>query len=232
MNDKDKHTKLIEKFLKELVIFKSLSDRHIEQLAKDFVVFQVKKGNTIFYQSDSSTDLYIILEGVVRATLLNQNGEELVLASFEQGNFFGEMSLLDGKPRSATIVAAEDSTLGMFKREKFISAIKNDPTIATDLLSALVQRLRTANDMIESLAFLDVSQRLIKFFLQIAKTKSHKDKDGFLKIEKLTQREIASRTGASREAISKVLKVLIFKGILKDDGDCFLISPEAEEEAY
>lgn len=232
MNDKDKNMKLIEKFLKELVIFKSLSGRHIEQLAKDFIVFQVKKGSTIFYQSDSSTDLYIVLEGAVRATLLNQNGEELVLALFEEGEFFGEMSLLDGKPRSATIVAAEDSTLGMLKRDKFISAIKNDPTIATDLLSALVQRLRTANGMIESLAFLDVSQRLIKFFLQIAREKPHKDKNGFFKIGKLTQRELASRTGASREAISKVLKVLVFKGILKDDGDYFLISPEAEKEAY
>ncbi len=232
MTDKDNNTKLIEKFLKDLVIFKSLSERHIEQLSKDFIVFQVKKSHTIFYQSDSSTDLYIVLNGSVRATLLNQNGEELVLASFEKGNFFGEMSLLDGKPRSATIVAAEDSTLGMLKREKFISAIKNDPTIATDLLSALVYRLRTANGMIESLAFLDVSQRLIKFFMEIAKTKPHTDKNGFFKIEKLTQRELASRTGASREAISKVLKVLIFKGLLKDEGDCFLISPEAEKETY
>ena len=224
---KDKNA-LIERLLKELPVFKSLSDNYLSRIAKDFIVFQVKKGETVFYQSDSSTDLYIVLDGTVRASLLNQDGQELVLAAFDKGDFFGEMSLLDGKPRSATMIVAEDSILGMLKREKFLSAVKNDPMIAIDLISALVQRLRMADDMIESLAFLDVSQRLMKLLLQIAKAEGEKDKSGFFRIKKLTHKELAARTGASREAISKVIKVLAFRDVVREDGDYFLISPDAE----
>lgn len=224
---KDKRA-LIERFLKEIPVFKSLPDNYLSRFAKDFIVFQVKKGETVFYQSDSSADLYIVLEGAVRASLLNQEGHELVLAAFDKGEFFGEMSLLDGKPRSATMIAAEDSTLGMLKRERFLSAVKNDPMIAIDLLSALVQRLRMADDMIESLAFLDVNQRLLKLLLQTAKAEGEKDKSGFFRIKKLTHRELAARTGASREAISKVIKVLAFRNIVREEGDCLLIFPDAE----
>ena len=224
---KDKSA-LIERLLKEHHVFKSLSDNYLSRIAKDFIVFQVKKGETVFYQSDSSTDLYIVLDGTVRASLLNQDGQELVLAAFDKGDFFGEMSLLDGKPRSATMIVAEDSILGMLKREKFLSAVKNDPMIAIDLISALVQRLRMADDMIESLAFLDVSQRLMKLLLQIAKAEGEKDKSGFFRIKKLTHKELAARTGASREAISKVIKVLAFRDVVREDGDYFLISPDAE----
>ncbi|MBI1811076.1 MAG: Crp/Fnr family transcriptional regulator [Nitrospirae bacterium] len=224
---KDKSA-LIERLLKELPVFKSLSNNYLSRIAKDFIVFQAKKGETVFYQSDSSTDLYIVLDGAVRASLLNQEGQELVLATFDKGDFFGEMSLLDGKPRSATMIAVEDSALGMLKRERFLSAVKNDPMIAIDLLSAVVQRLRMADGMIESLAFLDVSQRLMKLLLQIAKAEGEKDKSGFFRIKKLTHKELAARTGASREAISKVIKVLAFKDVVREEGDCLLISPEAE----
>lgn len=224
---KDKSV-LIERLLKELPVFKSLSDNHLSRIAKDFSIFQVKKGETVFYQSDSSTDLYIVLDGAVRASLLNQEGQELVLATFDEGDFFGEMSLLDGKPRSATMIAVEDSALGMLKRERFLSAVKNDPMIAIDLLSAVVQRLRMADGMIESLAFLDVSQRLMELLLQIAKAEGEKDKSGFFRIKKLTHKELAARIGASREAISKVIKVLAFRDVLREEGDSFLISPDTE----
>lgn len=224
---KDKKA-LIESFLKEHHVFKNLSDNYLSRIAKDFTVFQVKKGETVFYQSDNSADLYIVLDGAVRASLLNQEGQELVLATFDKGDFFGEMSLLDGKPRSATMIAAGHSVLGMLKREKFLSAIRNDPMIAIDLLSAVVQRLRMADGMIESLAFLDVSQRLMKLLLQTAKAEGEKDKSGFFRIKKLTHKELAARTGASREAISKVIKVLAFRDVVREEGDCLLISPDAE----
>jgi CRP/FNR family cyclic AMP-dependent transcriptional regulator len=227
--EKGTSTELIMDFLKELPIFKGLPDKHLRHLSGDFIVRNVSKGETIFYQSDNSTDLYIVLEGTVRASLLNQDGEELILATFCKGDFFGEMSLLDGKPRSATMIAVDDSTLGILRREKFLLAVKNDPMIAIDLLSAIVQRMRMANGMIESLAFLDVSQRLVKLLLQIAKTEGHKDKDGFFRIKKLTHRELAARTGASREAITKVMKVLAFREMVKEEGGYFLISSDAEE---
>lgn len=226
---KDTSTELIMSFLKKIPLFNGFPDRHARHLSGDFIVRSVNRGETIFYQSDNSTDLYIVLEGAVKASLLNQNGEELILATFCKGDFFGEMSLLDGKPRSATMIAIEESTLGILRREKFLFAVKDDPMIAIDLLSAIVQRMRMANGMIESMAFLDVSQRLVKLLLQIAKTEGHKDKGGFFRIKKITHRELAAHTGASREAITKVMKVLAFREMVKEEDGYFLISPNAEE---
>lgn len=226
---KDADTGLIKGFLKEIPIFKSLSDRHLSRLSEDFIACRINKADTIFHQSDESTDLYIILDGTVRASLVNQEGEELIIAAFHRGDFFGEMSLFDGKPRSATMIAAEDTTLGVLKRDKFLDAVKNDPLIAIDLLSAMVQRMRMADGMIESLAFLDVSQRVVKLLMQIAGTEGIKDKDGFFRIKRLTHKELAVRTGASREAVSKAMKVIAFRGIISEEGDCFLVSQRAED---
>lgn len=218
---------LLVKFLKRLPFLKNLSDYHASQIVKDFNVVKVPREGIVFYQSDNSTDLYIVIEGSVRASLLNDEGQELVIANFSKGDFFGEMSLFDGRPRSATVIASEDSYLGVLKREKFLSAITKEPMIAIDLLSAMVSRLRTADEMIESLAFLDVSQRLVKLLILTAKTEGEKDKSGCFRIKKLTHKELAARTGASREAISKSLKVLSFKNIVKECEGCFLISPDS-----
>ena len=226
---KDADTGLIKEFLKEIPIFKSLSDRHLNRLSEDFIVCRINKGETIFHQSDESTDLYIMLDGAVRASLVNEDGEELVLAAFNKGDFFGEMSLLDGEPRSATMIAAENAALGILRRETFLRAVKDDPGIAIDLLSAIVRRMRMADGMIESLAFLDVGQRVLKLLVQIARTEGIKDKDGFFRIKRLTHKELAARTGASREAVSKAMKVLSFRDGVKEEGDCFLVSPRAEE---
>lgn len=216
------------KILKEIPLFQSLSDEHLSLVSKGFTIKKYKKGEIIFYQSDDSTDLYIILNGAVKACLLNSDGQELVLTTFKKGDFFGEMSFLDGRPRSATIITAEDSTLGILKRDKFLQAVKNDPMIAIDLLSALVQRMRMTDEMVGSLAFLDVSQRIIKLLLNIAKTGETRNENGFFKIKKLTHKELASCTGASREAVTKSLKVLFFRNIVTEEDGYFLISPDAE----
>ncbi|TAL26731.1 MAG: Crp/Fnr family transcriptional regulator [Nitrospirae bacterium] len=186
-----------------------------------------RKGDPIFYQSDKSTDLYVVFRGKVRASLLNREGEEFVLDVFGEGDFFGEMSLLDGRPRSASAIANEDAALGFLRRDKFLETIKAEPMIAIEMLNALVHRLRKTDDVIGTLAFLDVSERLLKFFREIAKTEGKKDKDGLLKIKKQTHKELASRIGSSREAISKALRILWFKKLVSERDGYFLVSPDA-----
>lgn len=227
---RDDHRSLLCAFIKEIPLFKGLSDARIDRMSEDFTVLEVKKGKTVFYESDDSTDLYIVLQGTVRAALMNRDGQELILASFHAGDFFGEMSLLDGKPRSATVAAMEDSTMGRLKRGQFLAAVKEDPMIAIDLLSALVQRMRMTDDMLGSITFLDVSQRVIKAFQQIASESGVRDKEsGFMRINKLTHKEVAALTGASREAISKAVKVLAFKGLIREEDGFYLVSTEADE---
>ncbi|MCX7793671.1 MAG: Crp/Fnr family transcriptional regulator [Thermodesulfovibrionales bacterium] len=206
------------------IIFGNLSHQYRKILSKEFQIKRFKKGDVIFYQSDQSTDLYIVLDGSVKASLLNEEGDELTLAEFKKGDFFGEMSLIDGKPRSATVTALEDSELAILTRERFIDVLKKEPSIALELLSTLVERLRTANGVIESLAFLDVEDRLVKLFSAMLKECGERVTPGFYKVKKYTHRELASKIGASREAVTKALKALSFRGLLKEMKDGYLLS--------
>jgi CRP-like cAMP-binding protein len=218
---------LLEEYFGNLSFLKILSDTRIGQLIKDFTVLRAGKGDVVFYQSDPSTDLYIMIEGAVKASLQNDEGQELVLATFRKGDFFGEMSLLDGRPRSATVIAVDDSVLAVLRREKFLEAVKGDPMMAIELLSALVQRLRMTDEMVESIAFLDVGQRLLRLFHLMAEAENDKTSDDFLKVKKLTHKELAARTGSSREAVSKAMKVLSFKNVIKEGDGCILVSRNA-----
>ncbi|TAN41449.1 MAG: Crp/Fnr family transcriptional regulator [Nitrospirae bacterium] len=227
--DKNSNIKFIEQLIKNISIFKNLSTAHIARVIESFSFEKVRKGDVIFNQSDKSTDFYIVVAGNVRAVLHNEEGHELVLAIFGAGEFFGEMSLLDGNLRSAAIVASEDSVVAVLKRSDFLELIHKYPMIAVDMLSALVQRLRMTDDMLGSIAFLDVSHRTLRLFQQIAKSGCEVDKKtGFYKIGKITQKEIAARTGASREGVAKAMRILAFKGVLREDDGFFFISPEAE----
>jgi len=150
------------RILKEIPLFHSLSDEHLSLVSGGFTINKVKKGEIIFYQSDESRDLYIVLEGSVKACLIDPEDKELVLNIFKKGDFFGELSLLDGRPRSATIIAIDDSVIGVLRREKFLTLLKNNPMIAISLLSAMVERIRITDEMLGAMAFLDVSRRIVK----------------------------------------------------------------------
>lgn len=219
----------IRSVLGELHIFQGLTGEQTELLLRDFSFLRVRKGDTVFFQAEESTDFYILFAGAIRASLLGSDGQELILATFGKGDFFGEMSFLDGKPRSATITAQEDSLLGMLKRQKFLNSVRNDPTIALGLLAALLKRMRTANEMIESFAFLSVNHRVVKFLLQSAETAAQgKEAGGAYRVGRTTHKELAAKIGSSREAVSKALKFLAQKGMVREDGGDFLIYPAAQ----
>ena len=108
--------------------------------------------------------------------------------------------------------------------------MKQNPIIAFDLLTSIVERLRKADDMIETLAFLDVNDRLVKFIAQSAKSDGDRDENGYYRTKKRTHLDLASNIGASREAVTKALKVLSLKQSVMEKEGCFLVAPEAYEQ--
>jgi CRP/FNR family cyclic AMP-dependent transcriptional regulator len=215
-------------YIKNIPLFKHIKDVQLKEIADRCRIARYKKGDVIFYKTDMSTDLYIVNKGKVKAVLGDEEGSEIVLASFENGAFFGELSLLDGKGRSATIVADTDSELAILKQDVFLDLLYKNPGISVELMSTLVERLRKADDMIESLAFLEVGERVIRTLLD-ASAAGDRDTKGFYKTGKLTHKELAARIGCSREAVSKCLKVCSQKGIVKEAGGSILIAHNALE---
>lgn len=213
---------MLIRYLKSVPIFSHLSDARLKTMASMCKAVTFKKNEVVFYSTTESTDLYIVLSGRLKAVLIDTEGEEMVLARFKAGDFFGELSLIDGKGRSATIVADEDSSLAVLKRKDFMGFIANDPKAAIEMLATLAGRLRKADEIIESLAFLEVSERLMRTLLEIAQTDGEPCGGG-IRIAKLTHRELASRIGASREAVSKCMKTFATEGTIKEDGSYIFI---------
>jgi CRP-like cAMP-binding protein len=217
---------LIE-YLKNIPLFKPLKDPQLKEIAARCKSARFKKGDVVFHKTDLSTDLYIVNSGTLKAVLVDEEGDEIVLAQFEKGAFFGELSLLDGKGRSATIVVEKDAELSVLKKDVFLDLLYKNPPIAVELMTILVDRLRKADEFIESLAFLEVGERLIRSLLDHATA----DDTGaaFLRVGKVTHKELAARIGSSREAVSKCLKVLTTKTIVKEAGGNILIARNALE---
>lgn len=218
---------MLIKYLKNIPLFSHLKETQLKEIASRCRIAQRKKGAVIFEKADSSTELYIVNSGKLKAVLIDDEGDEMVLAQFEKGAFFGELNLLDGKGRSATIVADTESELAVLSKDVFFDLLYKDPKIAVELITTLVERLRKADDIIESLAFLEVGERLIRSLMEAAG--DNRTDQGFFKTGKVTHKELAARIGASREAVSKCMKVLTTKGIIKDAGDALLITHNAVE---
>ena len=213
-------------YFKNIPLFKHLKDTQLKEIAERCKSVTYKKGTVVFHRTDLGTDLYIVNSGRVKAVLTDDEGDEIVLAQFEKGSFFGELSLLDGKGRSATIVADKDSELAILKKDVFFELLYKNPKIAVELMATLVERLRKADDLIESLAFLEVGERLVRTLLDAATAVDLGDK-GFFKVGKLTHKELAARIGSSREAVSKCMRVFMTKGIIKETEGHILIAHNA-----
>ena len=220
---------MLIKYLKEIPLFTHLKDAQLKEIASRCKKVLFKKGEVIFHKTDMSTDLYIVDSGILKAVLLDDDGDEIVLARFEAGAFFGELSLLDGQGRSATIVADTDSELSVLSQPVFLDLVTKDPKIAIALMTTMVGRLRNADEKIESLAFQEVGERLIRTLLD-GSSREEKVAKGFLKGAKRTHKELASMIGSSREAVSKCMKVLATNGIVKEAEGHMLIAENALDQ--
>jgi CRP-like cAMP-binding protein len=215
-------------YLKRIPLFAHLKDAQLRELASRCRKVQYRKGAIVFEKTDMSTDLYIVDSGSLKAVLTDEEGDEMVLARFEKGAFFGELSLLDGQGRSATIVADTDSELSVLSQPVFLELVTKDPRIAIALMTTMVGRLRKADDKIESLAFQEVAERLVRALLDVA-SQDEKAGRGFLKAGKRTHKELAGMIGSSREAVSKCMKLLASREIVREADGHLLIAENALE---
>jgi CRP/FNR family transcriptional regulator, cyclic AMP receptor protein len=204
-------------YLKQVPLFADLADEDIRALMAIARKRTFRSGEVIFHRDDPGQVLYVIKEGKVKIYLISPEGQEISLVVYGKGECFGEFSIIDDLPRSSNAVALEKVECYTLQRSDFHNAIMKNPKIAIQLLEVLTKRLRTTNNMVEDLIFLDVYGRVAKKLLELAEMHGTQVDDGVRIDMRLTQQDLASMVGASRESVNKVMGYFTDKKFISTD---------------
>lgn len=200
--------------LKQIPLFGTFQPADHEQLADLLRRRNLKKGDVLFRKGDEGTALYIIIKGRMKITVPSKLGDEITLAILNRGDFFGEMALLDSLPRSADATAVEETLLYVLNRSDFLSFLIHNENAVRSILYALSSRLRKTDDFLTEVCFLNISARLARRLLEMSESLIHENKPGSSMELKLTQKDLASLLGTTRETINRELKILRDRGIV------------------
>jgi CRP/FNR family cyclic AMP-dependent transcriptional regulator len=204
-------------YLKQVPLFAGLEDEDIRELMSIAKRRTFRSGEVIFHREDPGQVLYVIKEGKVKISLISPDGQEISLVVFGKGECFGEFAILDGLPRSADAIAMEKVECYTLQRSDFHKAIMKNPKIAIQVMEVLSKRLRSTDQMVEDLIFLDVYGRVAKKLLELANTHGTKVENGIRIDVRLTQQELASMVGSSRESVNKVMGYFTDKNFISTD---------------
>jgi len=196
--------------LQNIPIFEGLQEEDLRALALRAVVRSAPKNAIVVNEGDLSDSLYVILSGKIKVYLGDESGKELILDIKGPGQYFGEM-VLDEGPRSASVMTMEPSQFAVLSRNDFKNILLKHPHIALHVITNLIRLTRGLNENVKSLAMLDVYGRVARLLLELAV-----EKEGHMVIpQKLTQKEMANKVGASREMINRILRDLTTGGYIK-----------------
>jgi CRP-like cAMP-binding protein len=220
-----------ESLLAQVPVFSALSRQDIEALASRARHWTYAKGEIVFHREDPGATLHIIERGRVRVVLASPEGEEITLAVLGEGDFFGDIALLDGGPRSATVIAAEPTQTVAISREDFLHWLQDRPTAAVTILAILGHRVRATSDLVGDVAFLNVLGRLAKKLMELSS--AHAGASPATPVElRFTQEELASMIGVTRESVNKHLRFLKDRGAISVERGRVSVRRPEELEKY
>jgi len=205
--------------LRNVALFSGLDDGELEKLSKVSGRKRVERGAFVVRAGESTDSLYVLLAGRAKVTNTDEEGREIILAWLGPGEFFGEMGLIDGSPRSANVVAAEPCELLFLSKEAFQRCLQDNFQVAQKLMKTLVLRLREADRKIESLALLDVYGRVARLLLDMSEVVEERR----VVKKKMSKQDMAKMIGASREMVSKVMRDLELSGYIRYEDDVLVI---------
>ena len=205
--------------LQRVPLLASLTDGDRGSLAAALSRHRYRRGDIIFQKDDPGHALYIVERGSVRIYVPSSQGSDLILAVMGAGDFFGDLSLLDGRPRSASAAATTETMLLALERADFIAMITSRPQAAMAVLEAVARRLRETDEMASDLAFLDVAGRLAKKLLELAAAHGvQRASSGVLIDLPVTQEELANMIGVTRESVNRNLSDFKKMGLITNQG--------------
>lgn len=204
--------------LKSVSLFCDLNLDELGYISEKMVSKRFKSGNLIFLEESEGKNLFFVIDGSVKVTRLSKDGREVILAMLNAGDFFGEMSLLDGESRSANVIALENTEVLSLNRNDFLDVLNDYPKIAIQLLKEMTSRLRKSDRQIVSLSLSDAEKRIALCIVRFA------DEQGIIKNGEVTipkipiQQDIANMAGTSRETVSRAMSLLSEEKYIKRNG--------------
>ncbi len=210
--------------LRRAPLLQSLSDAELRAIADLATRKRVRARETVFQQSEPGNELYVLLTGHLKVVSTDPEGRDAGLSVMGPGEVFGEVALLDGGARSATVVALDPCELLVIRREHWLRFLKSSPDTAIQLLAVLAGRLRRLTERTEDIAFLRVGERLAKRIVGLAGEYGEKTKDGGTRITvKLSQQEIGELVNATRESANKHIKAWEDEGLVSQESGHIVI---------
>ncbi len=213
--------------LRQVPLFAQLRESDIEVLAPLFVEREYPRNRVIRFAHDPCDAFYIVLRGQLKVMLVSEDGREVVLSLVREGDFFGEMTLLDDEPYAGSVIAGEDSRLLVLRRDDFRRSIRNMPEMSFGLLRAVCGRLLEADHKIGGLMLLDVNGRVAHLLLEMS---SRGGSDTIRDVP--THQVLAQMVGSTRETVSRTMSAMVNKGLVQlTDAGLKILNREGLESA-
>lgn len=205
-------------------LFTSLPPAAVDDLTQRIAVRRVSAHGTVVSQDEPGDAMFIIMSGRVKVVLFGENGREVTLSILRPCDGFGEMSLFDGKARSANCIAMEPTALLVLSREDLLRHIGAHPRTALNLLGEMADRLRRADESIAQLALCDVNERLVHRLISLAREEGTEAPEGLMVRRRPTQQELANMIGSCRETISRAFNQLARDGMIIPRGRSLVVT--------
>lgn len=192
--------------LRQTQLFGDLNDDALAHLAERANKRTYSKGQLVFYQGDPANALFVMVEGLVKVFVTSEEGDEMVLVTLQPHDVFGELSLLDGGPRSASAESVEPTTLLELQRGPFLETLKQAPGMTESLLLSMGGVLRRLTEQAADLVFLDLHGRVAKLLVNFAQDRGVQTENGLELDLQLTQTDLAGLVGGSRQSVNQILR--------------------------
>jgi CRP/FNR family transcriptional regulator, cyclic AMP receptor protein len=206
-------------------LFGGLDEDGLASLIRSMRVRRFRRGETVFHVGDPGDALFIVVSGSIKITLPAETGDEAILATLRPGDFFGELALLDGAPRSATAIAIEATEMYMLPRDRFRDLIASEPVMRDTVLATLAAEVRRLTHHVEELHFLDITGRLASRLARLAgESGATRLPDGAIRLAgPLTQGDLAAMIGCTRQSVNKLLGLFTDDGLIRLERDRIVI---------
>ena len=206
-------------------LFRDLPPGVIEHLGSYMKTRRVARGTPIFAKGDPGSGLMGVLTGAVKVSVASADGKDIVLNVFREGDIFGEIALLDGRPRTADATAMSDCELIVIERRDFVPFLSSNPDVMLKFIEILCSRLRHTSEQVQDITFLNLPTRLAKTLLQL--TGAGEEGSAAKRKAAITQREISQMIGMSRESTNKQLRAWEKRGWIKlERGGVAILAPD------